>query len=823
MMGDYDEHHVHDNTEMLSIYRIRPRRNNVERRQKAATNWAKTEDEVCNSWSGKVSSHEACVCTQEEKHKRLRRFISLERLQIRDMAYCGSCGLDRIIQEGYFPATPKAPETFFSIHLLRTLTEQSNAGSISRTAWAEGLRRSLSYKHGVEVQSFTRILRDTHHHYMAATTKFESRMDEDLTRYSDGQIAFKRESMRNTCPPCFNFSERDTDRAVHISVDGNMAHKRFVKGRVTEFEKPPLRALINYGVRTYHLANGSLDDKPEKQESSCGNSFKASKELKLSNKTKAILDETGLMGMCCIHGTFLRALNFYRSGERQTHVAALLRSVFEDQDIGHQISKVRLCYDIACQFDNALKRVLRDDQSSRVESRINRFHIYGHQYSCHVLYNLLRTNGWGLMNGEEIERLWAALRHLVRAGRVCTGPRKAQRVDAGIMHLARNTRENMGTNLARRINNALETAKNHNGVLEALKKSKLKIVGSDGVETFREVTDDYLAEQERLEHAYYKTGDGSGFRTIKDLVATQSGADADKESMSLWAEQRRIVHLLMNSAVELSEVQRCTRSLRNAADFMRALHSRGKTLEKAVNRYNLLLEKTPPKIRLGARKLEIKTLRDEGLNNDELYDLYRGASREDWAVCPQVRIGIKSLNRIKRAAEELDRCALHLSRHCSWVIDTADAIISYLQDCGPHHPRRHQEIKSMLMHRQSIAINLLKSRKLHEFKDWGRLDLVVANNKISKCLPTDSLFNDNLDKLGFDNALGYVLDVNNLAQSRARTSSFKDKLDEEVDDDDDDEEEEEELEADLELEIEEDLMESLANLEESEDEEDPDS
>lgn len=129
----------------------------------------------------------------------------------------------------------------------------------------------------------------------------------------------------------------------------------------------------------------------------------------------------------------------------------------------------------------------------------------------------------------------------------------------------------------------------------------------------------------------------------------------------------------------------------------------------------------------------------------------------------------------------------------------------------------------MLMHRQSIAINLLKSRKLHEFKDWGRLDLVVANNKISKCLPTDSLFNDNLDKLGFDNALGYVLDVNNLAQSRARTSSFKDKLDEEVDDDDDDEEEEEELEADLELEIEEDLMESLANLEESEDEEDPDS
>jgi hypothetical protein len=48
---------------------------------------------------------------------------------------------------------------------------------------------------------------------------------------------------------------------------------------------------------------------------------------------------------------------------------------------------------------------------------------------CHVLYNLLRTHGFGLMVGEEVEQLWFMLRGLIKTGRVSSGPRRSQIID----------------------------------------------------------------------------------------------------------------------------------------------------------------------------------------------------------------------------------------------------------------------------------------------------------------------------------------------------------------------------------------------------------
>lgn len=42
----------------------------------------------------------------------------------------------------------------------------------------------------------------------------------------------------------------------------------------------------------------------------------------------------------------------------------------------------------------------------------------------HILFNLLRTEGCGLMVGEELELLWSQIDHLIRAGGVSSGPRK---------------------------------------------------------------------------------------------------------------------------------------------------------------------------------------------------------------------------------------------------------------------------------------------------------------------------------------------------------------------------------------------------------------
>lgn len=401
------------------------------------------------------------------------------------------------------------------------------------------------------------------------------------------------------------------------------------------------------------------------------------------------------MGMCCIHGTFLHALNFYKTGERQTHAVALLKHLFKGA-IGDKIQEVRLCYDVACKFDKAVKRtgtnaILPVDMAKRLCSRINRFHIYGHQYSCHVLYNLLHTVGWGLMNGEEIERLWASLRHLIRAGRVCTGPRKAQRVDAGILHLARASRETMGKNLARRLENSRQVTIKYQPVIDKLVGSMLP----SGII----ISEAYLEHQGTLQYDHYFDPSGG----------TDTGRPETKKARKA---QRDIVQILVNSAIEMSDVERCTRSLRNSKHFLDALKARSKKLDGAVKRYNTQIDalKGPQETRL-VRPLDVKVLRDQGLNTDALWDLDRETALDDWAIYPQVRMGIDATARVMRAHEERDRCAIHLSRHLKWVVSSANNIIDYIQFAGTAlGADRARELNAMLLHRQKIGNDILSAK-----------------------------------------------------------------------------------------------------------------
>src|SRR5205085_9836064 len=93
-----------------------------------------------------------------------------------------------------------------------------------------------------------------------------------------------------------------------------------------------------------------------------------------------------------------------------------------------EISYLNLCYDVACVFESTVHHY-RSDLKERLRARIGRFHLYGHEHSCHILFNLLRTPGYGLMVGEEPEHLWFVLLHLIYSGRVSSGPRRTQKID----------------------------------------------------------------------------------------------------------------------------------------------------------------------------------------------------------------------------------------------------------------------------------------------------------------------------------------------------------------------------------------------------------
>ena len=70
--------------------------------------------------------------------------------------------------------------------------------------------------------------------------------------------------------------------------------------------------------------------------------------------------------------------------------------------------------------------------------------MYAHEYKCHVLFNTGRTVGWGHMVGEENETDWSLKSHLVASTRVCSSPRRLQRLNDHASFVALRSREKLG-------------------------------------------------------------------------------------------------------------------------------------------------------------------------------------------------------------------------------------------------------------------------------------------------------------------------------------------------------------------------------------------
>jgi hypothetical protein len=308
------------------------------------------------------------------------------------------------------------------------------------------------------------------------------------------------------CPACFSFdSSESQDRAIHLSVDGNLQQTRFADKIKWEFEKFKMKLFVAFGVKNFPLAT-------EADSSPCGHNFKATKgwnKTEVSTATKKSLDETGLLTATCFHGVALRYLNMHGSGERHSHAETILKAIIEEVDsyIGSDPKgDIRICYDVACVFETAIWRLL-PEYKDRITVRIGRFHQYAHGLSCQINYNSMRTDGFGLMVGEEPELIWFLMNLLVKIGRVSSGPRKAQKIDSWGLYNAKRMQQAIGENLSRRWKKMLQLKRKAEETLTS-------VIGQEVAERRdktgklhpkRVVTRDYLEEQIEEQISYYKT------------------------------------------------------------------------------------------------------------------------------------------------------------------------------------------------------------------------------------------------------------------------------------------------------------------------------
>jgi hypothetical protein len=123
---------------------ISQRRSRLSERQQLPPNWREVErilsETICSR------SERACKCIRREVIN--IRHTTMECYTGRDIPYCQcTTSTSHFISCGFLPSNPRKPCSVFSLKLLRTLHEQRTRCSISKEAWAGGLRAAFEADH----------------------------------------------------------------------------------------------------------------------------------------------------------------------------------------------------------------------------------------------------------------------------------------------------------------------------------------------------------------------------------------------------------------------------------------------------------------------------------------------------------------------------------------------------------------------------------------------------------------------------------------------------------------------------------------------------
>jgi hypothetical protein len=263
-----------------SVWNAASRRSKASQRQATALNWRAAEDRMVDIHFGKNLT---CTCNWREIVE--VRFISCEQYKVRRVSYC-ACGLasSLLFNDGFFPSTPVKPRTVFSIKLLALLHQQAVRGSISKYAWAEGLRAFHEEELGKVIPSFHRLLRDAYHHYVAVMSFIRTNCSLHF-RATENQAGSdhprEEQNLQNMCAACFDHEKYPDDGSAAITMDGNLQQKRYKDRHGLEFEELTPKTFVDYKRRDYELAQAVDVD----CEDACDNQFKATRGWKKSELT----------------------------------------------------------------------------------------------------------------------------------------------------------------------------------------------------------------------------------------------------------------------------------------------------------------------------------------------------------------------------------------------------------------------------------------------------------------------------------------------------------------------------------------------------------
>ncbi|KAA1107280.1 hypothetical protein PGT21_008729 [Puccinia graminis f. sp. tritici] len=230
-----------------------------------------------------------------------------------------------------------------------------------------------------------------------------------------------------SCPACFGPAPENLRDYTHLKenklivcLDGNFQHRHHSKAS-RDYERIHTPSLFisqsEVDAMTAKIRDIELRKKPQNKKDRCTEAHKAADDKRNESSWKGC-DDTGLMGCCCRHDAAIYVANINKSGEQRCFPMALLNKIINNVESDRHVG---ILYDIGCSLDKFMTlRGLLDDKRSQLQFGTSAFHAYVHSWTCQLDYNPRLNEGWGLSDGEGLERMWSYLSPLVSPLRYAT-------------------------------------------------------------------------------------------------------------------------------------------------------------------------------------------------------------------------------------------------------------------------------------------------------------------------------------------------------------------------------------------------------------------
>ncbi|KAH9807463.1 hypothetical protein DFH28DRAFT_915190, partial [Melampsora americana] len=336
--------------------------------------------------------------------------------------------------QGYLGGSPTRPETAFSIRLIRTYHLQwkhrpigVQPFALAHDEYLDAFCPLILVPGTNEPRRWRKPMACAVHAYRLIL-KARDDLEVRVLQLSNLQ------KMATLCPRCFGPgepSQHPSEPDFIVSLDGNFQHKRHAAAS-REFDEIQVQypSLFLTPEQVDKWAPGGGRPTVEIPLDPCTAQHTAAADRRCATTFRGF-DDNGLMGMACRHDQFLSFINIVKSGE----------NIF-----------------------------VAEREQNRLKFGTSVFHAYVHRWSCQLEYNPRLNEGWGLSDGEGLERDWSFLDALVALLRYVTKQHRLDALHFRALHRIFLGQTNIGRSIKDRVKKSCRTLEEAESLLVQLER-----------------------------------------------------------------------------------------------------------------------------------------------------------------------------------------------------------------------------------------------------------------------------------------------------------------------------------------------------------------